>query len=745
MSITLTKRARQSLDKIKKEPSLVLQFDGITEVFSSATAYRFIRIGDTGLEIGNDWVIGGKVELSDQITSITFASDIGRTSTEIDYKLNPDLGFGDSVTSMNLAFVDDKAETILGLIADNEFLGRKCRLLLGPDPNDTIFPDDYIVIFRGIVDDMQFPPGGIVLTVSHTDQKKRQAIYTSVEGVTAEALDSSETTISLGDASDLLLGITAASGGVDSSFSGYIQIDDEIIKYTARAGNDLTVSRGELDSIAASHSNGANFKSFYQLEGNAMDLALKIMLSGWNGPFKTGVSVTNFGYINSADTVDNSIFFSTVDVEDLYGLTEGDYVSATGYGAASANSFTNKEITDIVRLDDGSSYIVVDETLTDVLSASGVVSFRSKYDTLPDGMKMTPDQVDVAEHERLKSFFLSSFDYDFYLKDSIDNGKEFLDKEIYRPIACYSVPRKARSSVAFTIGPLPTQSIKTLDSSNVKNANQLSIRRSLGRNFYNTIIYKYDMDSLEDKFRKGVLDTNATSRTQIEVGTRALTIESLGLRTANIAQSAATRRLNRYAYGAQYINNVKVTFSVGFNIEVTDLVLVDGVSLKLPNFDTGTRSAPIKYYEVVSKKINFETGDVILGLIDTNFDTASRYALISPASNIKSGVSASAFIIEESFASEFGSDEYLKWNRYDDLVVRVRNSSYNTAATARVSEFSGNTVRLLDSLGFTPSAGMLMELSDYNDATEQIKQLYGFSASASGGVFDDGASAYFMI
>jgi hypothetical protein len=745
MSITLTKRARQSLDKIKKEPSLVLQFDGITEVFSSATAYRFIRIGDTGLEIGNDWVIGGKVELSDQITSITFASDIGRTSTEIDYKLNPDLGFGDSITSMNLAFVDNKAETILGLIANNEFLGRKCRLLLGPDPNDTVFPDDYIVIFRGIVDDMQFPPGGIVFTVSHTDQKKRQAIYTSVEGTVGEILDSSETTITLSDASDLLLGITAASGGVDSSFSGYIQIDDEIIKYTARSGNDLTVSRGELDTTAAAHSNGANFKSFYQLEGNAMDLALKIMLSGWNGPFKTGVSVTNFGYINSADTVDNSIFFSAVDVEDLYGLTEGDYVSATGYGAASANSFTNKEITDIVRLDDGSSYIVVDDTLTNVLSASGVVSFRSKYDTLPDGMKMTPDQVDVAEHERLKSFFLSSFDYNFYLKDSIDNGKEFLDKEIYRPIACYSVPRKARSSVAFTIGPLPTQTIKTLDTSNVKNANQLSIRRSLGRNFYNTIIYKYDMDSLEDKFRAGVLNTNATSRAQIDVGTRALTIESLGLRTANIAQSAATRRLNRYAYGAQYINNVKVTFSVGFNIEVTDLVLVDGVSLKLPDFDTGKRSAPTKYYEVISKKINFETGDVILGLVDTSFDTASRYALISPASNIKSGVSASAFIIEESFASEFGSDEYLKWNRYDDLVVRVRNSSYNTAATARVSEFSGNTVRLLDGLGFTPSAGMLMELSDYNDATTQIKQLYGFAASASGGLFDDGASAYFMI
>lgn len=49
---------------------------------------------------------------------------------------------------MTVALVDDKARTILGLLSDDEFLGRKVRILLAPDPSDTAYPDDYITIFR---------------------------------------------------------------------------------------------------------------------------------------------------------------------------------------------------------------------------------------------------------------------------------------------------------------------------------------------------------------------------------------------------------------------------------------------------------------------------------------------------------------------------------------------------------------------------------------------------------------------
>jgi len=360
------------------------------------------------------------------------------------------------------------------------------------------------------------------------------------------------------------------------------------------------------------------------------------------------------------------------------------------------------------------------------------------------GLAMSPDEVDVAQHERLRSLFLSSFDYTLYLKDTVESGKDFISSQIYKPIACYSVPRKARSSVAYTVGPLPLDDIKTLSTSNVIDANKIVKRRSLGRNFYNTIIYKYDEDAATDTLLKGYLATNATSRSQIPVGTKAFIIESKGLRDQAVAVSSANRRLNRYAFGADYISQITVTFGVGFNMEVGDLVLLDGRSLRLADSTTGLGTTPIKFYEIVSKGLDLVTGRVTLALTDTNFSEDKRYALISPASLVRSATSASAFTIESSFASVYGTNEFEKWNRYGQAFIRVRTDDYVTAATGQIERLSGNTVLLQSGLGFTPTAGMIMELSDYEQATDQIKLLYTHITNGSA-AFDDGGSPYVMI
>jgi hypothetical protein len=241
-----------------------------------------------------------------------------------------------------------------------------------------------------------------------------------------------------------------------------------------------------------------------------------------------------------------------------------------------------------------------------------------------------------------------------------------------------------------------------------------------------------------------VISTDNDSRTDIPVGTRALTIESKGLRDTNRATSAATRRLNRYAFGADYINNIQLTFDAGYLLEVADLVIIDGESLQLADSREGVTATEQRLYEIVSKSFDLITGRVTIGVTNTNFANAGRYGLISPASYIKTGNSASAFIIESSFSSVYGNDEFLKWTRYGQPFIRVRNSDYTTAATAQVERFSGNLIVLQQSLGFTPSAGMLMELSDYNQATDQIKLLYTHITNGSA-AFDDGKPAYFMI
>jgi hypothetical protein len=268
MAIELTTAARQSVQKIKKEPSIAIIFDGITDVLTSVGAYRIIKIGDTDLLIGDDWVIGGKVLLPNQIVGLSYEQG---TTTTIDYRLNPDLAVGESVTSFKLVFIDDKSKSILNLLANDEFLGRKCRILLSPDNTDTSYPEDYVTFFRGIVDEIAVPPGRVEVTISHPDQKKRQTIFNSAEGELNGAINNSVTTITLDDASNIIDRINGPDGAKDAAFMTYIKIDDEIIQFTGISGNNLTgCTRGALNTIAASHDNGANWKTFYRINENVI-------------------------------------------------------------------------------------------------------------------------------------------------------------------------------------------------------------------------------------------------------------------------------------------------------------------------------------------------------------------------------------------------------------------------------------------------------------------------------------------
>lgn len=753
MTLPITKNARQSLAKIKKEPVLVVEFEGISTLLGSAKVYKYIEIGQADLLIGNSWRIGGKYAISDQIDAITFSSNFGSTTTSIDFKVDPDKGRGESVASMVLAFLDTKDNQILDIVKNYEMLGRKVRVLLAPDPTDTVFPEDYVTVFRGIVESCDLPAGGVVFTISHPDQKKRQTIYTTGESSLPSGISNSDTTILLqtGDGAKFLKRVLGPDGTYDSSFSSYVTIDNEIIKYTSISGDTLTgCTRAQFGTTAASHSSGANVASFYRLTGNCIDLALKIMLSGWQGYYAQFVRVRGFNIVSNdgSQKVQNAVFFEGLNLDEMYGLAPGDYITVEGSDYPS-NNFSMKTIQSLTVTDEG-TYVVmngvsfVDELLPP-LYLSIYAYFRSQYDTLPDGMKMYPDEVDVVEHQRLKSLFLNSFSYDFYLKDTIDNGKEFIEQEIYSPVSAYSTPRKARSSVAYTVGPLPNSTITTFDVTNVKNADKLVKKRGIGKNFYNAIIYKFDESAItKDKFLKGTIQIDGTSFSTITIGTRSMNIVSKGLRDPTIIDNVSTRRLSRYAFGAEYFDSVTTLFADGYAVEPSDIVILDGESLKIADRTTGLRTSPPKYYEVISKKINIQNGDISFGLLDTQFTLDSRYGLISPASIVKSGTSTTQFDISPSFNSSVGADEYLKYQQYGEITVRVRTADYGVEATGVIDGFSSNTVFLNTPLPFTPSGGMIMELSDYDDATEQIKLIYGFISNGTAN-FDDGKPYYRMI
>lgn len=724
-----------------KSPNLVLCIDGADICYGSASIKKLIRIGDPDLFINDDWVIGGFSLVENQETLLSLSGSTQSIKQQIDF----DKGRGSSIQSMDLELVD-----LRGLATDlitpgkivEDILGRKCKVYLALESSLSAFPEDYILLFRGIVDDIKAFPASVVLTVSHPEQKKKQSIYPRIESDLNGAINASQATITLSSTTGLLLPATGPDGNLDTNFKSYIRVNDELIEYTGISGNDLTgCVRGSLFTFAASHGDGDEVVSFYRMRDVAMIMALKVMMSK-QGPYAEAVPLSAFNVIPGLGTIANNIFTTNRDLIRDLGITVGDYVTITG-AANGANNVTLAEIFSIEASDIGVYMEIGGVSFVDESPTDAVFSVRSKYDSYPQGLGLGGDEVDVDQHELIHRRFLSSFQYDIYVKDTIENGREFLDQDVYRPASCYSVPRKAKASVQYLIGPVPGERIAVLNYRNIEKPSTIRLRRSLGKNFYNTIIYRYDEDELEeDKFVRGRITTNATSLAQIPVGTRPLVIDAKGLREIDLggplAASASNRRLNRYAFGAEYFEGIRLTLGAGFEIEVGDVVLVEFENLKVANTVDANREKPTALFEVQNKTLNYKSGEVQIDIVNTSFDPAAKYGLISPSSRIRSVSSTTRFVIEETFNSPYGTAEFQKWRRFLGAQVLIRSPDYTTRyAVVTLLSASSNSIVVDPALPFTPDPGDFMEFSKFDvQDSDAVKLVYVHMSPLDGGTVD---------
>lgn len=743
MTQTFTKAAEFKARQLNKQPQLVLEIEGFDTLFGVSTIKEYLRIGDPGLYIDGTWRIGIPRELEDQFDYIK----LDKSSTSIKQQLQPDKGAVSSVSSMTISLIDKNLEISKlispGVVVD-EIMGRRATVYMGFD--GTGYPDDYFRIFEGVIADIVSGPGLVDLTINHPDEKKRQELFTKLETKLAAPAGSGDTTLTL----DTTAGLLEPSAG--GELRTFVRIQDEFIEYAGIAGNTITgCTRGSLASAggaaAAAYSTGEDVSSFYILEDAAIPLALKLMLSGVNGPYAEDIEIANIEQISPSIFVENAISFPGVKVAEKYGLTVGDLVTIQG-SAFGANNVTEKPIEQIFELEFVTYLVIGGVTFTTEADSPATVSFRSQYDVLGHGLKMTPQQVDVARHQDLYEKFLASVNMRFYVEEAV-NGKDFIEGEIYSPIAAYSVPRKARSSIGLHIAPLPTADIVTLNRDNIVNPKGLKLRRSMGKNFYNSIVYKFDKKLLEDKFSKGTVTTNETSVSEIKKR-QTFTVESRGLRSdlqaVSIASTASTRRLNRYKRGAEFIENVEIFFGVGSRVEVGDVVILDPTDLEMTDTKTGTRDKPAKFWEIINKTIEI-SGKVSVSLTDTSFDGSARYALIGPASYVKTTGTTTQAEVKPSFSQKYGVDEWRKWEKFIGCGLRVRSAdSVTRFGETFLSNIIGN-VLIFDPdfpLSFAPQADDIIEFSPYNNQTTNVKLVHGFMSDGTSD-FDDGEQPYVMI
>ena len=715
MSLTASDLALSLLSRTTIKPQLILEIEGVGS-FSTSKIKKYISYDDPETYYDDGLNYDSLIEDKSILPYI----DLSKSTNSITQQLLLDKGGFSSTSTFEIVLVDVN-EYVTNLITPgnvvDDMLARKARIYLAVEGGG--HPKDSILFFSGVISDIKAGAGYVSLNVSSPEKLKSSDIFQTANTILTDDINNVNTTITIESTSDFI----SPSDG--TTLETYIQINDEIIKVGSIASSTTFTgcTRAQFGTIAASHSTNDEVSSFYRLQGNLRDLALKLMLSGASEYYSSGIEIA--GFVSYGDiTSSSAVFLYDLDPELKYGIVAGDSVNIISAVNSGNNGTAN--VLSINKTDLG-SYLILDKTLvTEVAGAT--ISFKSKYNVLPigAGIGMTPDQVDIAQYERIYDQFSGQFfEYDFYIKETV-NGSEFINSQILYPSGAYALPRKARTSLGLTIPPLAQSGTKRLTNANVINASNIKIVRSLSKNFYNAVVYRYEKDAVTDKYLRGNITQSADSINRINWPNKPLNIDADGVRSSGLFQEVIdtqTRRfLDRYKYGAESLE-VQVNFSTGFTIEIGDTVILDGQQLHISDTknNNGTRKFLPRLFEVQNKSFSMKGTPVTLNLVDTVYSLNGRYGVISPSSIIDVGSTVTKLNLKSSYSDDLtGRFSTVKWSNYLGEKVMIRNEDWTyIEETTILSIDPGNpNALIIEAIGTAPTENLILDIPNYPNSTD---------------------------
>lgn len=279
--------------------------------------------------------------------------------------------------------------------------------------------------------------------------------------------------------------------------------------------------------------------------------------------------------------------------------------------------------------------------------------------------------------------------------------------------------------------PIIGPDVQTISADNVKNANSIGMARNINQSFYNSIAWKFEEDSLEEKLLGATVTTSEDSFNRVQnIGLRTLTIEAGGIRDTpenrNKIDVISFRFLDRYQFGAEVLK-VQVDFKTAFKIEVGDTVILDGQSLNLSDSNTASREFLPRVMECTNRAINLKTGACSLELTDTNLGTRARYGTFSPASLVGTGSTLSEIAIKRSFSTLETELERDKWRDYVTQKITIRSPDHSTIYTTTLIGLSATNPNILlvnPPIGGLPSEDWIVESPIYDDSSKQAMQYW---------------------
>lgn len=719
-----------------KNVVIVIKIEGVPGVISSSPLFTRIRYGDPDIFYGDPGLVYGGLRplLESNGGEVRSLIQLDGSSLTLSQKIEPEQGRA-SVSQLSFSLLDLNGYiTELfspGFIVD-DILNKGVTVFLGY--KEISYPEDYYQIFRGRISQIQGGAGFGIIQLSDPNVVRRQNVFYTATTKTVGALTAIATTVNVISNGDFHKSILGPDGSYDDAIRTYIKIEDEFIEYgpsfyvpTGTFGTNTwtNVVRGARGTTAAAHDPDSDVTAYIQIEDHAIDMALKLMLSGWNGDWITDQPLQNI--VSTLDPVllDQSgayILPPTIDAVRDYNMVAGDYITIVGDSNPVNNgTFFIISFGDLSGTDNNIIY-TNNFAAVPTLGTAATFSIRSKYDTYPEtcGVKLEPLDVDIARHIELKNTFLQiNTDLRFLLSEQV-TCKTFIESQIYLPTSCYSLTRQGRLSIGLTKPPIADTTLRFLSEDNVLNAQDLRPMRGVNmRKFFNEIVWQYDKDDAGN-YTQTERFLNTDSLSIIKISSQ-LPIKADGVRTDLNFDAVINRRslflLSRYKYGAVMFSP-KVNYEVGVAIEAGDVVAVDdNGGLQIANWTTGERDLGTQLFEVIERNLDLKSGNVQLTLLaGVGAQVTDRFGTISPSSKLDTGSTTTVLVIKDSYGAIFPLDESKKWEDYLGLPIQVHSGDWTVVYdTVLISIDPNNKYKLIVSppLGAAPPADYIIDIANY--------------------------------
>lgn len=597
-------------------------------------------------------------------------------------------------------------------------------------PGGIIFQQTYYAqVLNANEFQLSLTPSGLLIDITSAGIGDQQVFIANAPETTVK--------IPLATTSGFANHILGPDGTYDTSVRTYIKIDDEYMQYGAGdiASDGITVTRGARGTTIAEHETDADVTNHVEIEGNPIDLALKIMLSGWGGNWLSGIEIDSFNKtgLPSPLSLPNAIILpDKVNAIEDYGLAPGDYLTVTG-------SLSNDGVYTVRAFGDISLYpnkvIFVNETLNDEAPPSAaVMAIRSQYDTFPTvcGNKLKGYDVDVARFQDTKLNFLFQNDNTMrILQSGPIASKVLIESELLLPCGAYSVTRFGRLSVTITKPPIIDGRSIYIDKTVVVDPQNISVERALNtRAFFNEVQYQYNVND-EGQFidTLSILDTESLAKFDTS---SVLPIQSRGLHSDLGAEDFINRRgqyiLKRYKDCA-IIMRMKTNWKASSMVEVGDVIPVyDNGDLHITNFEDGTRDIGSQLFEVWERSLDMKTGTAQLVLVtQLGYLISDRFATISPSTYVDVGSTNDRIRVKDSFGALYPGNEKRKWEGFEGekILFHSYDWTYSEEKTFIGFDAGDPYIMIVDPPFLSiPPEDTIIEVADYSEASAGDGQKY---------------------